>query len=82
MPSFNLHIEPEEGESPDSLMFPPLAQWEALARGGKAKREKIPHADAVKMVESAMRDAQRKFDHLRAMLGFPMHDDRNPPRAA
>jgi hypothetical protein len=83
MSNFNLHVERDDGEVPDSLLFPPVAQWEAVARGSRRRKpEKIPHSDAVKMVESAMRDAQRKFDHLRAMLGFPLHDDRNPPRAA
>ena len=80
MTKLSLHVEHEEEAG--TLRFPPLAQWEALARGGRTRRQKIPHAEAVKMVESAMLDAQKKFDHLRAMLGFPMHDDAPPPRAA
>jgi hypothetical protein len=80
MPKLNLHLTRDDGDAPDSLPFPRVAQWEAAARRCARRAEaKIPYQDAVKMVEAAMRDAQLKFDRLRAMLGFP-HDDR--PRAA
>lgn len=81
MPKLNLHLDRGGEDSPDSLLFPPVAQWEATARRHAPRsRQTLPYQDAVKMVESAMLDAQAKFDRLRAMLGFSPDDDR--PRAA
>jgi hypothetical protein len=61
----------------DSLLFPGVKRRPVR----EAPNDEAPPADAVRMVEDAMRDAQFKFDRLRRMLGYDIDGD-DRPRAA
>lgn len=63
-------------EPPESLPFPGVRSQRPVR---ETRSTEQPTPDAIRMVEDAMRDAQRKFDRLREMLGY---GDTDRPRAA